>query len=169
MGKEIKKVMISVPSKSIIYKGFGMLFIGMLLWPCVAAADMHALDADTTEYSLTDKAPKAVHKVIVHLGRQCCAEFELSTQVGYLMNGVCQYQQETPKHVVSDCDVFPYGVFFLNGQRLEQLVGNQWTCAATHLHTFSFDKFDRFILVANKQHHYINTVPTSGSILLPLC
>lgn len=142
----------------------------MSLWPNSAKAD-----ETTSEYRwltsvpLLVSSPLAVHTIAIHVGGSCCAGFELSTRVGYWLNGVCQYQRETPRQLVSACDVTPFGVFKLNGKRLEQLVGNHWTCAATHLHTFSNDLFDHFSLIKNQSHHYIASFPTSGHLNLRLC
>lgn len=151
--------------KSIVDKGVYPCFLGaVLLWPCRVTAN--ASEA-AGEYLLL--SPLAVHTVVVHVGGQCCAVFNLSTQVGYVRNGICQYQRETPKQAVSSCDISPFGVFKLNGRRLEQLVGNSWTCAATHLHTFSEDRFDRYWLIKNKQGHYTSSIPASGSMSISLC
>lgn len=149
--------------QSISVEIFCSCFLGaVLLCPCFAYGNQAE-----GEYPL--QSPLAVHTVVVSVGGQCCAEFNLSTQVGYVRDGVCQYQRETPKQVVSSCDVIPFGVFKLDGRRLEQLVGNNWTCAATHLHTFSEDGFDRYLLVKNQQNHYISSTPASGRVSLSLC
>lgn len=164
--------MICAQLKNIRYKFFvsGLLLAVMLLWPSIAQAD-----ETTSEYQWlfpvlpAVTSPLAVHTIAIHVGGSCCAGFELSTRVGYWLNGVCQYQRETPRQQVSACDVTPFGVFKLNGKRLEQLVGNHWTCAATHLHTFSDDLFDRYSLIENKAHHYTASFPASGHLSLVLC
>lgn len=145
----------------------GLLLAVVLLWPCIAQADETISEYQWLFPSVP--SPLAVHTIAIHVGGSCCAGFELSTRVGYWLNGVCQYQRETPRQQVSACDVTPFGVFKLNGKRLEQLVGNHWACAATHLHTFSNDLYDHFSLIKNQSHHYTASFPVSGHLSLALC
>lgn len=128
--------------------------------------------AMASEYSVTNFMGKsdAIHHVNVDVNGRCCGVFRISTQVGYLVNHTCQYQQETPSHEASACDVLPFGTFVLNGAILEQLVGNQWDCAATVVDSLGEPRsLDAFVLLKNRQKHYVTTKPTLGHVALPIC
>ena len=116
----------------------------------------------------------SIHTVKINVHGTCCGEFLLSTKVGRLNSAhtICHYQQETRGQQASACDGQPFGVFNLNGQILEEIVGNQWNCAATHARMLTIkttDGIDAFTLVKNTQGHYSRTQPASGTISLPVC
>jgi hypothetical protein len=113
-----------------------------------------------------------IHQTIVDLGqKQCCAEFNISTKMGHLVNNTCQYEAETPPMVASGCMVSPYGVFKLDGGVLESEIGNKWDCAATHLVTQigSKEAVSAFKLIKNDQNHFVNSDPTATKVSFPLC
>ncbi len=127
------------------------------------------LQASACEYSTSSNA-LLIHKTIVKVAGQCCAVFAISTKVGYWVNHICHYEAETPHSDVSACDVYPFGVFQLNGDRLAKLIGKQWTCAATHVHDHRLgDRFDEYQLIKNSQGRYIDTQLKTGVIDFPVC
>ena len=111
-----------------------------------------------------------IHKITIDVGGQCCSNFGISTKVGYFKNHVCIYEQETPRTEVNACEVYPFGVFQLDGDALTRIIGNRWTCAETHVHEKGLqDQFDEFQLVKNKQGRYIDSKPKEGKIFFPVC
>src|SRR6185437_11313117 len=104
----------------------------------------------------------AIHKVNIMSSR--CDNIMLSTKVGKLNNTLhCAYQKETTPRPYHFC-----GPLYLDGDRLEELVGQGYDCAASHARATLTQKegFDEYRLSHNSDGHYVTTVPFEGTIML---
>jgi hypothetical protein len=115
------------------------------------------------EYSYSSvNAKNIIH--MTNIKSQWCGNISLSTLVGHhSADGSCVYASETPPHAVDHC-----GEYYLNGASLEGIVGQGYSCAATHAHSYSdnaeHDGYDYYNLLTDSESHYIGTEPTYGEI-----
>jgi hypothetical protein len=94
---------------------------------------------------------------------ESCGVVQISTKVGHLNpHGCCQYERKTKPHEFDPC-----GPAYLDGNRLTELVGPGFNCAATHLDVWGRDSYvyeDTYELKSDENGNYIGTSPESGVI-----
>jgi hypothetical protein len=101
-----------------------------------------------------------IHEAIIKINGKCCPMILVSTKVGHMQNGKCQYEKETEAREYDYCG--PERSFPLDGQRLKELVGMGYDCAATHARFPLHDGvLDEYTLVSN-QDSYIATNPANA-------
>jgi hypothetical protein len=116
--------------------------------------------AHAKEYQTGNNNP--IHVTIIQ--SSWCGNLAVSTKVGNMTDsGKCNYIKETQTQGVDTCDALQ-----LHGGRLEQNAGSGFNCAATHVHSdvIERDGLDEYILITDKNGHYINTTPHQGHINL---
>lgn len=128
--------------------------------------NLNAYADATIEYSMQSlSTDKLIHSVTVKIKGSCCPVIYLSTKVGKIDNGKCKYEKETTPTDYGYCG--PSRTYFLNGERLKELVGPDYTCAATHAKlTLSGEGLDEFTLIS-VDSNYVASMPNAGAIELP--
>jgi len=108
--------------------------------------------------------PNIIHATAVNFPNRSCIVLNISTRLGHLQHGNCQFETETPANETSPCDMAPYGVFRLDGTRLAEIAGKGWECGATHLKVLLGEKeiLDSFKLISNDSGDFTGTEPGFG-------
>lgn len=103
-----------------------------------------------------------VHTVKITQG--WCGNLLVSTKVGNLVNGKCQYKKETTPRGYDDC------TYYLNGGLLEMNLGKGYQCGATHIYSNlkGKDFFDEFEFILDINGHYVGSNPSNSEISLVL-
>lgn len=106
-----------------------------------------------------------IHNVVIKISGNCCPIIYLSTKVGHLENGDCQYEKETQRRSYGFCG--PEETYPLDGDQLEQMVGIGYDCAATVASDPSnqVQGMDEYRLTS-VDGKYVATSPASGVIEL---
>jgi len=119
-----------------------------------------------TEYSTGNG--EIIHSVTIAIKGLSLFDVYLSTKVGNMRGGVCQYTKETTSLPYPFKG--PQTIYYLNGVKLTQLVGLGYDCAATHARADTPGReegVDSYLLVGDGKS-YVNTVPREGVIKLPI-
>ena len=125
-----------------------------------------ALAAQAGEYTPMREV-NLIHSVIVNIPGNCCPTLYLSTKVGHLENGTCVYEQQTQSRPYGYCG--PQSAFPLDGEQLAQMVGADYTCAATVVTepSMQYTVMDEYQLTS-VNGKYVATTPPEGTVVLPL-
>lgn len=132
-----------------------LFFLPLVFFPTLLFAAEYTANRDV----------ELIHNVIIKIPGDCCPLIYLSTKVGHLENGVCQYEKETPPRSYGYCG--PEQSYPLDGEQLARMVGMGYDCAATVASDQSnqMQGVDAYHLTG-AEDKYIATSPESGMIEL---
>jgi hypothetical protein len=122
------------------------------------------IPAYAAEYSNVLRSD-AIHTAHVNIIGHCCPAILVSTKVGHMHNGKCNYEKETKGYDYGYCG--PTQAYPLSGERLKALVGSSYDCAATHAYTdgLFYQGTDEFSLISSSDN-YVGSSPIEGRINL---